>query len=85
VLRIDKMRAVNLTSKARFAIIFLYKEDYSIRKLSGKVGEAKPTVHQIIKKFVETGSVADRPGSGRSRKSTPKDDKLFLLGSAKGL
>jgi len=64
------MRAVNLTSKARFVTISLHNEGYSIRKISGKVGEAKPTVHQIIKKFVETGSVADRPGSGRSRKST---------------
>jgi len=51
VLRIDKMRAVNLTSNARFVIIFLHNEGYAIRKLSEKVGKAKTTVHQIIKKF----------------------------------
>jgi len=59
VLRIDKMRAVYLTSKARFVIIFLHNEGYAIRKLFEKVGKAKTTVHQIIKKFMETGSVAD--------------------------
>jgi len=54
VLRIDKM----------FVITFLHNEDYAIRKLSEKVGKAKATVHQIIKKFKETGSVTDQPGSG---------------------
>jgi len=64
VLRIDKMRAVNLTSKARFVTIILHNEGYSIRKIAEKVGKAKTTVHQIIKKFMETGSVADQPESG---------------------
>jgi len=59
VLRIDKMRAVNLTSKTRFVITFLHNKGYAIRKLSEKVGKAKTTVHHIIKKFLETGSVAD--------------------------
>jgi len=83
VLRIDKMRAVNLTSKARFVIIFLHNEGYSIRKISEKVGKAKTTVYQIIRKFMKTGSVADRPGSGRPRISTLGDDKVFIRISKK--
>jgi len=83
VLRIDKMRAVNLTSEARSVIVFLHKEGYSVRKISEKVGKAKTTVYQIIKKFMETGSVADRPRSGRPRISTPRDDKVLIRISKK--
>jgi len=61
VLRIGKIRDVNLPSEARFLIIFLHKEGYLIRKISEKVGKVKTIVHQIIKKFMETGSVADGP------------------------
>jgi len=78
LLRIDKMRAANLTSEARFVIIFLHKEGYSIRKISEKVGKAKTTVHQIIKKFMETGSVADGPESERLKISTPRDYKVLI-------
>jgi len=59
VLRIDKMRAVNLSSEARLVIVFLCKKGYSIGKISEKDGKAKTTGHQIIKKFIKTGSVAD--------------------------
>jgi len=82
VLCIDKMRAVNLTSKARFVLIFLHNEGYSIRKLSEKVGKAKTIVHQIIKMFIETGSVADQPGSG-PKISTFRDDKVLIRISKK--
>jgi len=58
-------------------------EGYAIRKLSEKVGKAKTTVHQIIKKFMETGSVADQPGSGRPRINTPRDDKVLIRISKK--
>jgi len=78
VLRIDKMRAVNLTSETMFVIIFLQKEGYSIRNIPEKVGKVKTTVHQIIKKFMDTGSVADGPESGRPKISTPRDDKVLI-------
>jgi len=45
VLRIDKMRAESLTSEARYVIIFLHTEGYSIRNISVKVSKAKTTVH----------------------------------------
>jgi len=78
VLRIDNMRAVNLTSEAMFVIIFLHKEGYSIRKISEKVGKVKTTVHQIIKKLMKTGSAADGPESERPKISTPRDDKVLI-------
>jgi len=82
VLCIDKMRAVNLPSEARFVIIFLHKEGYSIRKASEKVGKVKTTVHQIFKKFMETDSVADEPKNGRPKISTLRDD-MVLIGISK--
>jgi len=48
-------RSVNLTSEARLVKNFLHKESY----ISKKADKAKTTVHQIIKNFMETSSVAD--------------------------
>jgi len=73
----SKMRAENLTSEARSVIMFLHKEGYSIRNISA-VSKAKTNVHYIVKKVMETGSVADRPGIGRARISTPRDDKALI-------
>jgi len=78
VLRIDKIRDVNLPSEARFVIIFLHKEGYLIRKMSEKVGKVKATVHQITKKFMETGSVADGPENEQPKISTPTNDKILI-------
>ena len=78
VLGIDKMRAVNFTSEARSVIMFLHKEGYSIRNISVKVSKAKKNVHYIVKKLMETGSVADRPGIRRARIRTPRDDTALI-------
>ena len=68
----DNMKSTNLTTEVREVIVFLHKEGYSIRKIAEKVDKPKTTVHQTIKRHIETGSTVDRPRSGRPKVSTPE-------------
>ena len=35
------------------------------------------TISQLLNRFQQIGNVADRPRSGRPRKTTPREDRFF--------
>lgn len=61
----------------RKVVVKLSKEGKSSREISALLTIGKTTVNNILNKFKTTGSVADRPRSGRPRKTTTRVDKLI--------
>ena len=41
----------------------------------------KSAISQLLNRFQQTGNVADRPRSGRSRKTTPQEDRFLMTSS----
>ena len=39
------------------------------------------TISQLLNRFQQTGNVADRPRSGRPRKTTPREDRFLTTSS----
>ena len=41
----------------------------------------RSTISRLLNRFQKTGNVADRPGSGRPRKTTPREDHFLTTSS----
>ncbi|XP_072762585.1 uncharacterized protein [Anoplolepis gracilipes] len=65
------------TIQLRKVVVKLSREGKTSREISALLSIGKTTVNNIINKFKTTGSVADRPRSGRPRKTTARVDKLI--------
>ena len=61
----------------RAAVVTLSKEWYSGRAIASKLKISLCAVQEIIKKAKETGTVKDRPRSGRPNSTTPRQDRLL--------
>ena len=55
----------------------MYSSGLSMNEIAKRMRIARGTVQSIMKKHRETGTVADRPRSGRPRKTTPQEDRLL--------
>ena len=74
-----------LAEKQRWRVVFLHEEaKLSQRDIADRVGITKKSVGAILKKEQETGTVHDRKGRGRKRKTTATDDKLIIREAKKG-
>jgi transposase len=73
------MARKHLTPEQRQIIVTLHAEGNSEHQVEAKTGFARSTVHSVIKKHRETGTVADKPGRGRKRKTSERDDRLLTL------
>lgn len=61
----------------RKIVVKLSREGKTSREISVLLSIGKTTVNNIINKFETTGSVADRPRSGRPRKTSVRVDRLL--------
>ena len=57
--------------------MILHKEGLSERKISEKVLIRRPAVYTAIEKYYEDRTYVDKPGSGRPRKTTPREDHIM--------
>ncbi|GFT40097.1 uncharacterized protein TNCV_2171121 [Trichonephila clavipes] len=67
-----------LPENKRYKIIHLKEEGYSTRQIAAKVPCGLSTVVRTLKKFSETNFIADRGRSGRPRKTSLRENRLFL-------
>ena len=67
----------NLSVEQRAAVVTLSKEHYSGRAIAKKLRISNCAVQKILKKVEETGTVKDRPRSGRPSSTTPRQDRLL--------
>ncbi|CAK9801681.1 Transposable element Tcb1 transposase [Anthophora quadrimaculata] len=63
--------------QVRKVVVKLSREGKSSREISVLLAIDKTPVNNILNKFKTTGSLADRPRSGRPRKTTARVDKLI--------
>ena len=62
----------------RVRLTALLDEGYSISQVAGRLGMAKTTVLRWARRYLETGRVERRRGSGRPRVSTGREDRALL-------
>ncbi|GFY29595.1 transposable element Tc1 transposase [Trichonephila clavipes] len=67
-----------LPENKRYKIIHLREEGYSMSQIAAKVPCGLSTVVRTLKRFSETNFIADRERSGRPRKTSLLEDRLFL-------
>ena len=53
----------------------------SARDVAWHFQSQESTICRLLNKFQQTGNVADRPRSGRSRKTTPREDRFLTTSS----
>ena len=71
------MAKKELTVEQRQTIVTLRAEGNLEHQIEAKTGFARTTVHAVLKKHRETGTVADMPGRGRKRKTSARQDRLL--------
>ncbi|GFU80847.1 uncharacterized protein TNCV_3728851 [Trichonephila clavipes] len=67
-----------LPKNKRYKVIHLKVEGYSMRQIAAKEPCGLSTVVRTLKRFSETNFIADRGRSGRPRKTSLREDRLFL-------
>ena len=70
-------RVKDLTPKKAAVIVAYSKDGLSHRKIAGKIGVSQAVVGKIIKHHQESGGYGRRTGSGRPRKTSPRDDNAI--------
>ena len=51
---------------------------FTLREIGKQMGRSPETIREVITKYEENGSINRIPGSGRFRKTTPKEDNLIV-------
>lgn len=74
-------RPRNLTEPETVRALTLLDEGYSQRHIANLLGVNHSTISRVLKRFNETGSYRRRPGQGRKRCTSARDDR-FLKQSA---
>ena len=69
------VKRLSIETRAEIAAQYPQK---SMGELSKQYNVSKCVIHNIVKKKRETGTVADRPRSGRPRISTTRDDRTLV-------
>lgn len=59
-------------------IISMYERGVGPKKISQLTSFKLRTIENVIKKFKDTGSVANKPREGRPRKTTPREDRKIV-------
>ena len=75
-----------LTDEQRYRVVFLHAQELSSREIATDIGCSQQTVLKLLGKYDETGSVRDRPKSGRPRSArTAQNISACRHESRKGL
>jgi transposase len=72
---------MNLSSEVVAAILALIQDGRSQSYVARRFQTTRSTVQRVYNRFLETGSYSRRPGSGRPRKSTNRDDRFIINSS----
>ncbi|KAI5093810.1 hypothetical protein C0J45_15534 [Silurus meridionalis] len=78
-------RKKQLSTEKRVAIITLRNEGQSVRKIGKTLKVSPSAVTKTIKRYIETGSHADRPRKGRPRVTSAAEDKFIRVTSLRNL
>lgn len=68
----------NLTEEFKYRIVFLAEQGISQRNIATILSMNKNTVTNTLKKWKETGSVAQKRGQGRRKKTTVRERRLII-------
>lgn len=79
----NKMAKKQISVDIRKLIVKKHKEGFSKREIGREYSVSEAGVRKIVKKFEELGSVTDRTGRGRKRKTTASDDRMISREAAK--
>ena len=74
-------RRNGMTSDQRERAIGMLNAGSSVRDVARHFGYHERTIHRLKTKFNQTGSVSDRPRSGRPRKTTGRQDRYIVTSS----
>lgn len=72
------MTGRQIAYQVRNLIIHDCTRDVSQRKIAEKYEVSKSAVQKLYKKFLDTGTVADQPGRGRTRSTTWRTDANII-------
>jgi transposase len=67
-----------LTDYQRWKIVFLTEQKKNQLTIAREVGCRRQTVEDVWRRYKETGTVDERPRSGRKRKLSPAEDRKLL-------
>ena len=70
-----------MTSEQRERAIGILTAGMSARDIVRHFQRHEPTVSRLLNRFQQTVKVADRPRSGRPRKTTPREDRFLPISS----
>ena len=74
-------RRPGMTFEQRERAIGMLITDMSARDVARHFQRHESTISRLLNKFQQTGNVADRPRSGRPRKTTPREDRFLTTSS----
>ena len=70
--------APKLSDQQKFQILGLEEAQWSNRRIATHYGTTESTVRRLLRKYAETGSVKNRHGQGRKRKTTHDADQQIV-------
>ena len=71
-------RNTKVDAETRTRAVVLVEEGYSYRDVGTRLGISHKTVFRLVKKYRETGSIVDKPRSGRPRVTTEREDRVLV-------
>ena len=71
-------RNAKVDAETRTRAVVLVEEGYSYRDVGTRLGISHKTVFRLVKKHRETGSIVDKPGSGRPTVTTEREDRILV-------
>ena len=78
VIYIQMAKTRNIPYSTCVKMQVLHEEGCSYRQITTRCGCRHTTARMIIRRFQQSGSLKDKPRSGRSRCSTARDDRVML-------
>ena len=70
-----------MTFEQRERAIGILTAGMSAKDVARHFQRHEQTVSRLLNRFQQTGNVADRPRSGRPRKTTPQEDRFLTTSS----
>ena len=70
-----------MTFEQRERAIGMLTAGMSARDVARYFQRQESTISRLLNRFQQTGNVADRPRSGKQRKTTPREDRFLTISS----